>query len=794
MSEVDALKRENESLRSQLATVRQALEDGRSLEEDLESFFELSFDMLCIAGTDGHFRRLNPAWQATLGWSLEELCERPWLDFVHPADRAATEAEGARLLEGKTIVRFENRYRRNDGSYRRLQWCSTPASDGLIYACVRDVTKERSAAERDRLLFAASPLPMWLVDAVTLRFLDANDAVVETYGYTREELLSLTLLDIVVQEQHSDLVAGIAALDDGAILIEKGRFHRTKSGDERQVEVTSHRLEGSGPAAILKVIVDVTAARRMEEERAQHIERLHLLETCISRLNDVVIITSATPLSKPGPEVLYVNDAFTRVTGYSREEAIGRTPRLLQGPNTDRKALADLRDALERSEPHRTELLNYTKDGVPYWIEIDVTPVTDESGALTHFIAVQRDVTGQRRSAEALRASEERFRQAQKMEAIGTLAGGVAHDFNNLLSVILSYTSLMLGGLAPVDPLRLDLLEVQKAGRRAADLTRQLLAFSRKQILQPAVVDINAIVETARKMLGRVVGEDIELLLITQPDAGKIFGDPGQIEQVIMNLVVNARDAMPDGGTLTIETSSVVLDDAYAAAHAGATPGAYVLLVVTDTGVGMDQATRERSFEPFFTTKGLGHGTGLGLSTVYGIVQQSGGHIWLNSAPGHGTTFNIYLPRTDRIEGPAASEPESGQSLRGTETILLVEDEDAVRDIMRTILRRSGYHILEAQNGGEAFLQCEQFKATIHLLITDVVMPRMSGKQLAERLAVLRPEMRVLFVSGYAEGTIVHQGVLDAGVAFLPKPILPDALLIKVRRLLNSSVRPRAGD
>ena len=767
--------------------------ERETLEEEREGFFALSLDLFCIATTEGRFRKLNSAWETTLGWTLEELYACPWLDLVHPEDREATEREGTRLAEGHTTVRFENRYRCRDGSYRRLQWSCIPASNGLLHACAHDVTEERATGERDRLLFTASPLPMWLADAATLQFLDANDAAVRGYGYTREEFLSIGLRDIVVSEHHPALESSLSTLRQTGIVFVDDRLHRTKRGEVRHVQITKHTLEIGGRAAILAAVLDVTAAKAMERERARHVERLRLLETCVSRLNDIVMITRAEPLSEPGPEVLYVNDAFTQITGYATEEILGRTARMLLGPETDRARLGDMRAALERGEPVRGELVNYTKAGVPYWVDIDIAPVTDEAGVITHFVGVHRDVTEQHRTREALRQSEERLRQAQKMEAIGTLAGGIAHDFNNLLSVILSYTSLMLEDTSPNDPILQDLSEIHQAGLRATALTRQLLAFSRKQLLEPTVIDINTIVLSVRKMLGRVLGEDVELHVVTAPDAGKIFGDAGQIEQVIMNLVVNARDAMPDGGTLTLETSSVVLGEDYCETHPGAAPGPYVMLAVTDTGVGMDRATRERVFDPFFTTKERGKGTGLGLSTVYGIVQQSGGHVWLYSELGQGTTFKIYLPRTDRAEAPLAPELEPVRSLRGTETILLVEDEDPVRRILETILRRNGYHVLEAQNGGEAFLLCEQFTATIHLLITDVVMPRMNGKQLAERLAILRPDMKVLFVSGYTENTIVHHGVLDSGVEFLAKPILPEALLKKIRRLLSAhTVRPPA--
>jgi len=763
------------------------ISERKSFEEEREGFFGLTLDLLCIAGRDGRFRRLNPAWEATLGWPLEELCARPWMEFVHPEDRAVTAMHAAELAEGR-VVRFENRYRCMDGSYRWLQWAAIPTSTGLVYACAHDVTTERATAERHRLLFAASPVPMLLVDASTLHVLDTNDACVHAYGYSREELLSRTLYDLVTEEQHDVLQSSLERRNERAeTIVVADRQHRTKSGERRHVQVTRHRLNLNGRDAILEVIIDVTEGRRLEEERARYVERLRMLELSVSRLNDVVLITKATPLAAPGPEIVYANGAFERMTGYTPEEALGKSPRMLQGRDTDPAALARMRAAIERAEPVREEIINYTKAGVPYWVEIDIAPVRDDQGVLTHFIAVERDRTEQHRTREALRLSEERLRQAQKMEAVGNLAGGIAHDFNNLLSIILSYSSLRSDELPPGDPLRKDLEEIYRAGLRASDMTRQLLAFSRKQMLQPTAVDVSAAVLVLENMLRRLIGEDIELAIHAPVGAGMAFVDPTQLEQVILNLVVNARDAMPDGGHITIETASVELDEGYASLNPGVKPGPYVRLTVSDTGAGMDRATQERIFDPFFTTKEQGKGTGLGLSTVYGIVQQSGGSISLRSAPGAGTTFKIHLPRTDRAEDMAINPAPAGESLRGSETVLLVEDEDPVRQVVRSILRKNGYHVLEAQNAGEALLVCEQFDATIHLLLTDVVMPRVSGKQLADRLAALRPDMRILFMSGYTENTITHHGVLDEGVAFLPKPVVPHALLKKLRQVLDRS-------
>ena len=390
-----------------------------------------------------------------------------------------------------------------------------------------------------------------------------------------------------------------------------------------------------------------------------------------------------------------------------------------------------------------------------------------------------RDVTERRRL-------EEQYRQAQKMEAVGRLAAGVAHDFNNLLMAITGYSELLLARLGERDPLRRYVEEVKKAGDRAASLTRQLLTFSRQQVLELRVLDLNSVVANVDKMLRRVIGEDIELVAILGADLAPVKADPGQLEQVILNLAVNSRDAMPQGGKLTIETSSVELAEASSHRHGELSPGKYVVLAVSDSGCGMDSETQAHIFEPFFTTKEQGKGTGLGLAMVYGIVKQSGGSVWVYSEVGQGTTFKVYLPQVNEKVTAQVPRPPQPVLTRGWETILLVEDEEPVRSLVRSVLEASGYAVLEARHGEDALVVSEQHKGPIQLLVTDVVMPEMSGPELAEHLAPFHREMKVLYMSGYTEGSIQHHGRLGLGTAYLPKPFTPETLVRKVREVLNT--------
>ena len=548
-----------------------------------------------------------------------------------------------------------------------------------------------------------------------------------------------------------------------------------------------------------RLLPAVERARREYRERRAYRraeEALRESEARFRKLSDSGII--GITIADIHGNIFDANDAYIRMVGRSRAELLSGAVRWTELTSPEfahrtARAIEQLQ-ASGIATPWETEWFNKDGGRVPTVMGV---AMLDHPKCIAFSLDLSErnraqneamnELAGRLKAEEALKQSTEQLRQAQKMEAVGRLAGGMAHDFNNILTVILSYGEIMLAGIRPIDPLRADLEEILKAASRATGLTRQLLLLSRQQVFEPKVIDVDEVLKNMDKMLQRILGEDVELVTLGRKAAGRVKADPSHIEQVVLNLVVNARDAMPTGGKLTIETDNCFLDETYVLGHLKVKPGPYVMLAVTDNGTGMDRDTQARIFEPFFTTKEVGKGTGLGLSTVFGIVQQSGGNIWVYSEPGQGTTFKVYLPRVDaEVDAPRSTVAPS--TLRGTETILLVEDEEQVRTIVFNMLRRQGYRVLSAQHPGEALLLCQTHAGTIDLLLTDVVMPQMSGPELANRLTAGRPGMKVLCMSGYTDDSIVRHGVLESGVAFLQKPITPLSLTTKVREVLDAPI------
>jgi PAS domain S-box-containing protein len=509
----------------------------------------------------------------------------------------------------------------------------------------------------------------------------------------------------------------------------------------------------------------VLARTRLDKEHRQ-------LSAVIEQSAESVIITDTTG------EIIYVNPAFEQITGYSREEALGKNPNILNSGQQDNDFYQNLWDTITSGEVWHGRLVNKRKDDTLYTEEAIIGPVRDDNGHIVNYVSLQRDVTRELQL-------EEQYRRSQRMEAVGQLTGGIAHDFNNLLTAINGFAELLQLRLAPDDPLQPLAENILNSGLRAADLVSQLLAFSRKTIIEPKILNLNTVVVNMGSILRRVIGEDIELKMILTPDVWSVKVDPTQFEQVIINLAVNARDAMPDGGRLTIETANIVLDTEYVARHLGSQPGEHVLLAISDTGMGVPKEIQANIFEPFFTTKEVGKGTGLGLATVFGIVKQSGGNIWVYSEEEQGTTFKIYLPRVRDAAQMMAGSSADAHLPTGDETILLVEDDAGVRDLAKQILQVQGYTLLEATNGEQALHLAAAHNGPIHLLLTDVVMPGISGKTLAQQLLNRRPEARVLYMSGYTENVVAHHGILEEGVIFIQKPFNAATLTQQIRTVLD---------
>jgi two-component system cell cycle sensor histidine kinase/response regulator CckA len=606
------------------------------------------------------------------------------------------------------------------------------------------------------------------------RIVDVNDTMVSLLGYPRDELLKMT---------PADLGPPGLPLEESALQAEKLQrgerivFERpvlAKDGTQRILEFQSKPFAWQGSLRVLSEARDVTERRSAEQ-------RIRILSEAVERSPSLIILTDAQA------RIVYANPKFTEVTGYTLEEILGRNPRFLKGSETPPDEYRKLWQTVTRGGVWRGEFHNRKKNGELYWAECMITALRNYAGEITHYLGVQEDLTERRKMEEEKRMLEEQFRQAQKMEAIGQLSGGIAHDFNNLLGVIIGFNELLQERIQGDEVAHKYIAQIRKAGDSAVELIHHLLAFSREQVLEPRVLDLNCVLSELGEMLPRLINEDIMLLLVAPPDLGRVKADPGQIEQVILNLAVNARDAMPHGGKLTIETANVELDENYAREHIAVVPGRYVMLAVSDTGVGMEPVIQARIFEPFFTTKELGKGTGLGLATVYGIVKQSGGNIWVYSEPAKGTTFKIYLPRVDAKADLAAVPASRHAATGGSETIFLVEDAEELRSLVREVLDCAGYTVLQAADGREAVRIAEQLNSPIHLLLTDVVMPGMSGRDVAEQVVRRHPETRVLYMSGYTDSSIVHHGVLEEGVALLSKPFTRERLLRKIRHVLDPS-------
>jgi PAS domain S-box-containing protein len=594
---------------------------------------------------------------------------------------------------------------------------------------------------------------------------------------------------------HSYLVVALRAHQRSIGVLALGRFRPDSPAFDEHDRELAQNLADHASLAIqnARLYFAVQEARRAAVDAEERTRRRELTDQAARALTEAARRESEGRLQRtldmmmegytvldPDLRYVYVNDVGARHAQLPRETLIGHTPMELYPSFESTGMYGLLMRCLRERVPLRMEEELTLADGSKAYFDVNLQPTLEGGLAILSI-----DVTQRRRMEVTREALEEQLRQSQRMDAVGRLAGGIAHDFNNILSIILGYGETLLEDLDPRDPKRADVEEIHRAAGRAAELTKQLLMFSRQQLVEPKVLDLNEVLGGMQRMLRRILGEHIELCCLLEGGVGRIKADRGNIEQVIMNLVVNARDAMPKGGTLTVETANVTLDEAFARAHLGAEPGAYVLLAVTDTGLGMDKATRLRIFEPFFTTKEQGKGTGLGLSTVFGIVQQSRGGVWVYSEPGRGSTFKVYLPSTDAA---AEFRPASIAALtqRGTETVLLVEDDESVRAVAQRMLERNGYRVIVAHDPADALRLSDELGNQVDVLMTDVVMPRMSGALLAAQLLARRPEIKVLYVSGYTDATVMEHGALGYGASFLQKPFTSDQLMRKLRGVFDA--------
>jgi len=618
-----------------------------------------------------------------------------------------------------------------------------------------------------------------ITDDETIRVVEANLAAARLLGYARDELVGMPLADLSAEPAES-----LKAFGERVVEIPLRRYRR-KDGSIVGLEITTMYGRWTGRNVHVATYRDVSAREEAVRGRRQSEERLqgerNLLLTLINNLPDHIYLRDREN------RFILANKAVAEFMGAGDpQQLVGKKDSDFHPPEVASQFAEDDRLILQEGRSFiNQERCDRAASGALRWIMTTKVPVMDPSGHIHGLVGIGRDFTESRETKEALRKSQEQLQQGQKMEAIGRLAGGIAHDFNNLLTVIKGFAELIDRRLLPDDPSKVEIGEIRGAAQRAARLTAQLLAFGRKQILQPRVMPINEVVQAMRNMLPRILGEDVELAITLREEAGRIRADQGQLEQVIMNLSVNARDAMPQGGRLSIATENALITDAMRDNHPELKPGSYVALHVTDTGTGMDAATLSRIFEPFFTTKEPGRGTGLGLSTVYGIIKQSDGFIYCASAPGQGTSFAIYFPRVFEQDQASDGEGRASPAGSGSETVLLVEDEEALLGFVRSTLEKSGYKVIDARDGISALEILSRGDCAVDVLVTDVVMPRMGGHELARRVVQSRPSTRVLYMSGYAEEAIMPPPVDGRPVDLIRKPFDAASFLSRLRDVLD---------
>jgi len=756
--------------------LRQAIISRDEINEELDQFFSTSLDLLCIADADGNFRRVNKEWENILGYSTGDLEKRSFLDFVHPDDLQET-IDKTRESSISPVFNFINRYRCKDGSYRYIEWRSTP-HDKLIYAAARDITERienekalRDSEERFKALHNASFGGIAIHDKGVI--LECNRGLEELTGYSRDELIGINGLLLIAEQSRDTVMKNIMSGYEEPYDVIGIR----KNGENFIVRIEAKNIPYKGKTVRVTEFRDITEQKKSEEALRESEEKL---KAVFNAANVGFSITD-----EQGKYVMY-NNWWLNYLGYEADELKQKTNLDITHPDdieTSRNYF--LKVIAGELSNYRIEKKFIKKDGSTVWGDLAVSPVKDREGRVQLMVGIVNDITDRKYSEEEREKLQAQLNQSQKMESVGRLAGGVAHDFNNMLGAIFGYTELSLRKIAPDHPVYTYLQDIKKAAERSANLTKQLLAFARKQTVAPKILDLNETVEGMLKMLRQIIGEDISLEWLPSANPVMIKMDPAQVDQLLVNLCVNARDAITDTGKVTIETDKTVFTEADKIKDESILPGDYVVLVISDNGIGMDRETLDHLFEPFFTTKETGRGTGLGLATVYGIVKQNNGFINVYSEPGLGTTFRIYLPQHYAAAVSKEQEPGTKEPDQGHQTLLLVEDEAMLLNINSEILEQLGYTVLTAASPAEALRIAGQHSGHIDLLITDVIMPEMNGRDLADKISVLHPGIRLLFMSGYTASVIAHHGVLEDGVHFLQKPFSLNDLAEKVKETLG---------